>query len=167
MRVTPKQIEDVISTVAGKDVVPLAKLLKGKQNVSEFKIAEDLKKDINETRNMLYRLYHANLVSFTRKKDRQKGWYVYYWTFRQNDISHLARMLKEERLEKLKERVVRESTNHYFSCTGGCIRLDFDQSTEFQFKCPECGNLLTHEDNAEKVEHLDREIALLEEALKV
>ncbi|MBW2978857.1 hypothetical protein KY304_01975, partial [Candidatus Woesearchaeota archaeon] len=66
MKLTKKEIDDIICQVAGEDVLPLVKVLKNKKNVSEFKIAESIKKEINLTRNMLYRLYDHNLVSFIR-----------------------------------------------------------------------------------------------------
>ena len=73
MKLTKAIETEVIQTIAGEDVTELVLYLKGKKNVSEFVIAEDLEKEINAVRNMLYRLLHAKLVSFTRKKDKQKG----------------------------------------------------------------------------------------------
>ena len=81
MKLTPELVAKTISSVAGEDVLPLVERLRGRQNVSEFILADEVQHEINAVRNMLYRLYHANLVTFTRKKDKQKGWYIYYWTF--------------------------------------------------------------------------------------
>jgi transcription initiation factor TFIIE subunit alpha len=72
MKASDKLLADVIVEVAGKDVLPLVKALKNKKNVSEFKLADAIKQEINLTRNMLYRLYDHNLVSFIRKKDKKK-----------------------------------------------------------------------------------------------
>ncbi|RMD45149.1 MAG: hypothetical protein D6831_04175 [Aquificota bacterium] len=127
---------------------------------------KDIKTDIKETRNMLYRLYHANLVSFTRKKDKKKGWYIYYWTFNHKNIKHLNTELKKNRLKNLKERVKRESKSLFFACNNKCIRFDFDQATNFNFKCPECGELMHQEDNKKIIEKLEKEIKALEKELK-
>ena len=147
MRLTNRVIEDIISEIAGKDVVPLVLSLKNRKNVSEFTLAENIDKEINETRNMLYRLHNANLVSFVRRKDKAKGWYIYYWTFNKKRVAHLLSELRKERLSKLYNKLNREKNNNFFVCTNKCIRLDFEQATEFEFKCPECGSLLNHEDN--------------------
>ena len=72
MRLSSKMIEDVVTEVAGSDVIPLVQNLKNKKNVSEFKLAENIKQEVNKTRNMLYRLYDFNLVSFIKKKDNEK-----------------------------------------------------------------------------------------------
>ena len=34
--------------------------------------------EINQTRNILYRLTEHGIVSSTRKKDAKKGWYTYF-----------------------------------------------------------------------------------------
>ena len=118
------------------------------------------------TRNMLYRLYDSNLVSFIRKKDKKKGWYIYYWTFNTKNIKHILKDIKKKKLERLKERLNREKGVDFYTCGNGCIRLDFEQATDFEFKCPECGSLLNLEDNSKKIEEIKKEIAKLEKELK-
>ena len=163
MRLSSKMIEDVVTEVAGSDVIPLVQNLKNKKNVSEFKLAENIKQEVNKTRNMLYRLYDFNLVSFIKKKDKKKGWYIYYWTFDNNRIKYLSMNLKKKRLEKLRARLERETGNQFYSCDTKCMRLDFDQSMNFEFKCPECGELINQEDNTEKIEIIKTEILQIEE----
>jgi len=165
MKLSNKLVEWVVKEVAGEDVVPLVNSLKNKKNISEFKIADDIKREINLTRNMLYRLYHANLVSFIRRKDKKKGWYIYYWTFNLKRVIYLAQSLKKQRLESLKERLKRERENYFYSCVNKCIRLDFDRSTGFNFKCPECGELMTLEDNKRTIEEIEKEIGNIEAEL--
>ncbi len=157
MKATSKIVDDVVSEVAGADVIPLVKALRNKSNVSEFKLADQIKREINLTRNMLYRLYDNNLVSFIRKKDKKKGWYIYYWTFNQKRIKDLLRDSKKRRLEKLTERLTREKTTQFYMCASKCLRLDFEQSHDFNFKCPECGLLLDMEDNSKKIKELQVE----------
>ena len=155
-------IATVIETVAGEDVLPLIEVLKGKKNVSEFTIAEQLKEEINTIRNKLYRLYDSNLVEFTRKKDKKKGWYIYYWTFVPSRIPHLMKEMKKKRLEKLKDKLKSEENVNFFECPNKCMRLTFDKAIDFEFKCPECGSLMNQEDNAKKVLHIQKEIEVLE-----
>jgi transcription initiation factor TFIIE subunit alpha len=166
MKLSNKIIENVVSEVAGEDVLPLVRVLKNKKNVSEFKLADSIKREVNETRNMLYRLYDANLVSFIRRKDKKKGWYIYYWTFNVRRVKYLVVDLKKKRLERLRERLEREKKENFFICQNRCIRLDFDQSTDFEFKCPECGSLLNQEDNTQKIKEIEEEIMDLEKEMK-
>ena len=166
IKMTPKLVDEVVSEVAGPDVIPLVKALKNKKNVSEFQLADNIKKEINLTRNMLYRLHNANLVSFIRKKDKKKGWYIYYWTFNQPRIKDLFKEIKKRKLTFLKERLKREKNVHYFSCGESCVRLDFEQATDFEYKCPECGELLNQEDNKKIVIKIEKDVIALEKTVK-
>ncbi|MDO8660709.1 MAG: hypothetical protein Q7K43_02370 [Candidatus Woesearchaeota archaeon] len=159
-------IEAVVKEVAGADVIPLVKILKTKTNVNEFKLAQLLKIEVNLTRNMLYRLYNASLVSFTRKKDKKKGWYIYYWTFNTKRVQELSIQLRGKNIDRLQERLNREKSSHFFLCPSKCIRLDFEQATDFEYKCPECGALLDQENNAQKIVQLEQQISGLKESSK-
>jgi transcription initiation factor TFIIE subunit alpha len=160
-KVSNKVIKDVVIEVAGKDVLPLVDALKTEDNQSEFKLAEVIKQEINTTRNMLYRLHSHNLVSFIRKKDKLKGWYIYYWTFKSKEVQDLLKRLKKKKLERLEERLIRENENHFFLCQNTCARLDFEQATDIEFKCPECGQILHQQNNQRTIEHLKKEISKL------
>ena len=166
IKLTSKLVESVVAEVAGADVIPLVRTLSNKKNVSEFAIADEIDTEINATRNMLYRLYNINLVSFTRKKDKKKGWYIYYWTFNPGRVKDVFAELKLKRFEMLSERLDREKASHFFVCPDKCIRLDFEQATDFSFKCPECGKLLAEDNNLKKIFELQKELGALEKELK-
>lgn len=172
-------IDEVISEVAGKDVLVLVKILRNKKNVSEFTLAETMKREINATRNMLYRLYENNLVTFIRKKDKKKGWYIYYWTFNDPRIKDIYITLRKRKLEKLQERLEREKSTQFYVCynqetgtdgktTKGAVsmRLDFDQAVNYEYKCPETGQLLELEDNSERIKQIESEIETIKKELK-
>jgi len=166
MRLTPKLINEAVAETAGEDVLPLVKLLKNKKNVSEFKLADSVKQEVNVVRNMLYRLYNVNLVTFTRKKDKKKGWYIYYWTFESKKVKYLLQKIKMKHLESLNKRLAREKEGQFFLCPNTCVRLDFDQAMNFEFKCPECGEIIQQQDNSEKIKEIEKNIKELEKELK-
>ena len=166
MKVTDTVMETVISEVVGSDTLPLVKALLKQKNQSEFMISTKIKTPVDVIRNRLYKLYNNNLVTYIRKKDKKKGWYIYYWTLNLNRIKYLEMDLKQKKIERLKERVLREESNNFFSCTNGCIRVDFDQATNFNYQCPECGEILNQEDNVDKIDTIKKEIIQLEKDLK-
>lgn len=166
MKIANKVIEEVVAEVAGEDVVPLVKALCDKKDFSEFKLAEKVGKEINQARNMLYRLYHSNLVSFIRKKDKKKGWYIYYWTFKPEVIKPLLKNMRKNQLNKLKERLKNEINSQFYVCPNKCTRLDFERATEFEFKCPECGALVNQENNTQIILDLKKEIKNLGKELR-
>ncbi len=161
---TSNETLDIIAKVVGEDVLPLVKYLKDRKNVSEFKLAEKLKLEVNATRNMLYRLHSHNLVTYTRKKDREKGWYISYWTFNKRRIKEIQKGSRKEEISKLKDRLKTEedNLNSYFICPNMCMRVDFEQATDLDYKCPECGLLLKHQDNSKTIQHLKEKIKEME-----
>jgi len=161
-RLTNQLIEKIVTEVIGEGAIPIINYLKGKTNVSEFKIAEAVKEEIHKTRNILYRLLENNLVSFKRKKDKKKGWYICYWDFHPEKIKYLISKLRKQKLESLKERLRREQNNHFFMCRNACVRMDFEKATDFNFKCPECGELMNQIDNARTIDFLKDQIVKLE-----
>jgi len=150
--------------LAGEDAIPIVNYLQGKKNISEFKIAEATKKEIHETRNILYKLFNHNLATYYRKKDREKGWYISYWTFNKNRVKELIVSMKTQKLEKLKERLrhEEENQNSFYMCKNLCTRLDFDSSVNFNFRCPECGTLLDQHDNSRTITSIRERIRELE-----
>lgn len=161
LRVTKSMIKDVVSEVAGEDCVQIILDIGNRVNVSEFIISDELSIDIRELRRKLYKLWEAGLVRFKRKKDKKRGWYIYYWTFIPSRVWFLFRDLRVRKLQKLKERLEQEENNEFYLCPNGCVRLDFSQAVEFDFKCPECGSLLVPNDNSRTISHLKDEIAKL------
>lgn len=162
--ITKKKIEDTVFAVAGENGVKVANFLGERKNVSEFIIAEKLKLDMQTIRNTLYRLHTHNVATYIRKKDRQKGWYISYWTFSKKRINELREKMKKMQLEKLRERLEKEEASKglFYICPKACARLDFDQATEFEFRCPECGTLLNQQENIRTIEHLREQIQQLQ-----
>jgi transcription initiation factor TFIIE subunit alpha len=149
-----KQTEDVVTELVGEHALPIIEFLRGKTKISEFIIAEELEMEINETRNILYKLLEHNIVSFIRKKDRIKGWYICYWDFNEHMIPQLERKLHVQKLEKMEERLTHEQSGTFYMCQNACSRMDFDRAMEFEFKCPECGSLMHQQDNGRTIEFL-------------
>lgn len=166
MRLTQKKIEEIMLSILGEEGLSLVKELSGKQNVSEFELADKLKKDIKIVRKMLYLLYNHNLVSFIRKKDKIKGWYIYYWTLQPESIKFSYVKRKKELLAKLQQRLEEEDKELFFTCPNKCVRLNFDQSMDFEFHCPECGELLSQDDNSERLETLRKRIGEIQKELE-
>lgn len=167
MRLTHKKIEETMLSILGEEGVPLIKELSNKDNVSEFELADKIKKDIKIVRKMLYLLYNNSMVSFTRKKDKQKGWYIYYWTLQFDNVKFSYFKKKKELLEQLKGKLQEEKSELFFVCSYNCIRLNFDQAMDFEFHCPECGELISQDaSNNDRVEKLSKEIINVEAELE-
>ncbi len=166
VRFTSKKVEEVITRILHDEGLVLLEVLKGKENISEFDIAKKMKKDIKVVRRMLYLLYNSNLVTFTRKKDKQKGWYVYYWTLDIASIKFNYIRERREQLLRFKELLDREEKELFYISPDGSVRLNFDDAMEFDFQCPETGELMVQDDNAQRVSDLKNKILETDQEIK-
>jgi len=158
MKPTKKLITEVVTTLASDEALPIIFYLKGKTRISEFIIAEELDLEIHKTRNLLYRLLEHNIVYFHRKKDKIKGWYICYWDFNEKIIHYLDDKIRKEKLEHLQERLSREENQQFYMCRNACARMDFEKGIEFNFKCPECGEIMNLQDNNRTIQFLKERI---------
>ena len=158
MRITKKLIEEVVKELVGDEALDIIFYLRGKTRISEFIIAEELDLEIHKTRNILYRLLEHNIVTFMRKKDKIKGWYICYWDFNESLVPYLSEKIASQKVDKLKERLNREQGGQFYMCKNACVRMDFEKAIEFNFKCPECGEIMNLQDNNRTIEFLKQRI---------
>ena len=158
--------EELVSKIAGPESLRLLRLMYNKENLSEFDLAEHLKVNINQARHSLYELQKHNLISSTRKKDKEKGWYVYYWTFNNKNARDLLLELKSRRLKMLEKQVDREKSGDYMVCPEGCVTVPVDDAMDTDFRCPTCEEMLEYRRDEGLIKKKEREISKLKAELK-
>ena len=163
MKEKDQLLRKIVKELVSEEAIPIVEYLKGKTKISEFVISEELEMEIHKTRFFLYKLLDHNIVSFIRKKDKIKGWYICYWDLNEDVINHLDQKIKDDKLDKLLERLKREEDNQFYMCRNACARMDFDKAMEFTFKCPECGEIMHQQDNSKTIDFLKERIKELEE----
>ncbi|MFH1840304.1 MAG: hypothetical protein ABH849_04095 [Nanoarchaeota archaeon] len=164
---TQNQLNILVSYVAGEFGIEVTKhIVEGKENVSEFLIAEKMELSINEVRQILYRLQEQNLIHSTRKKDKKKGWYIYYWTFNFVEAKSLIKKLKENRVNMLKKRLELEDSNEFYTCKRKCIRMKYPDALEINFLCPECNVVMSLIDNKKQISTIQKELSILEQQME-
>ncbi len=156
-------LEEFLKKISVDDAVRVFRELHNQENVSEFKLAEDLRLNINTIRNVLYSLHAHNLVYSVRKKDKEKGWYIYYWTFNMPYAKELLLKRKNERLKELRRCLTEEEDKSFFKCPDNHVRARLEEAMEHDFKCLDCGKLLLEEDKEKAVAEIKREISLIEQ----
>jgi transcription initiation factor TFIIE subunit alpha len=156
-------LRKIVKELVSEEAIPIVEYLKGKTKISEFVISEELELEIHKTRFFLYKLLDHNLVSFIRKKDKIKGWYICYWDLNEDIVNHLDQKMKDDKIDKLQERLKREEDNQFYLCRNACARMDFDRAMEFTFKCPECGEIMHLQDNTKTIDFLKERIKEIDE----
>jgi transcription initiation factor TFIIE subunit alpha len=146
----PELLNELVIRITGKNSEALVGILKDEKSVNEFKIAEKLELTINQTRNILYKLYSQGVVYFTRKKDERKGWYIYFWMLNVTKALERFIALKQKELDELQHQITSHENKRFFRCKNDCVELNEESAMIHNFLCSECGNLLqlaNHEKN--------------------
>lgn len=157
-----KLINDAMQSIAGKPAIGLAEILYGKRDVNEFLIAKKINLTINQIRNILYKLLEAGIISFTRKKDKKKAWYTYFWTLDIiKSLEVLENMIKKERDNYKKQLALRE-TKRFYICKHCSIEVSEETALLNDFTCTECGNVYELNEDAKIITEIKNNIARTE-----
>ena len=132
---------DFIMCVAGEEGLKVMNFLfKHGKEIDEFTLAEKVDLQINFVRSLLYKLYEKKLVSFSRERDKQKGWFIYSWESHPDRLKEILLIEKDLEIAKLKEGML--TVQQVFFCNSCGKSYDYVQAMENTFFCAECGNAL-------------------------
>lgn len=158
-----EEIGELILDVAGKTGLKIAKELPMDEKLSEFKLAEDLDMEVNSVRSILYKLYNHNFVSYDKRRDEERGWYVYHWKLLKDNLMKDKNERREERVKKLEERKKRLKNNQFFKCEKCNVEYDFSDALEHNFLCRECDGNLKRVNKSDEIKKIKEKIAELKE----
>jgi len=158
-------LRDVVLMTAGKNASVIVDLLFDKKNVNEFLIAKKLNLTINQARNILYKLSDEGLVTFTRKKDKKKGWYTYFWTF--NDDKALLILQKHiiKEIESFEHQLKSREIKRFYVCRTCNAEITEENAMLHNFICPECGEVYDLNDNKKAINEINSQINKLKKQL--
>ncbi len=158
-------IKKVAENTAGEQAVKIVDLLYGKKDVNEFLIAKKLGLTINQTRNLLYKLSHLGILSSIRKKDKRKGWYIYFWTF---NILRSLEVLEDSinnEIRGFRAELESKKTKRFYKCKICGREVNEEGALLTDFTCSECGEIYDLADmtpmineTLKKIEKLEREL---------
>ena len=149
-----KFIKDAMSLVAGKPAEDITDLLDTPKYVNEFIIAKKLNLTVNQIRNILYKASDYGLVSSTRKKDKRKGWYTYFWKIEPIKCLEFLRNEYLKRLEQLEHQAKSRETKRFYFCDRCNIELNEENALIHNFTCNECGSIFTLKDNTKAIKEM-------------
>ena len=160
-----KFLKSIVETLVGKQAVPIIDLLTGKEHVNEFLIAKKLALTINQTRNILYKLFDYGLVSFIRKKDKKKGWYIYFWTLNIYQSLNLLEQTLRKELEQLEGQLKNRKERRYYTCDTCSIEVTEETALLNDFACSECEEVYKLSKNEELIKELEGKIAKIKKEI--
>ena len=99
-------------------------------------------------RKVLYDLFGKSLITGVRVKDERKGWFVYRWRSRRDEVENFIDVQKQKIQERLQQRLDYENQSEFYHCgNDDCSRIPFENALDFFFKCPSCGGVLNLKNN--------------------
>jgi transcription initiation factor TFIIE subunit alpha len=153
------------NVVEDESNLPIVQALLDGINTDE-EIAKKTGIKLNIVRKILYRLYDMGLASYKRSKDPETQWFTYTWKFEKEEVINRIIKDSENYLKMLNDELEREENNMFFICPQGHVRLDFNDSTDYEFLCPVCGEELEFQDNEPIIKQLKEDIKMVESNFK-
>jgi len=162
-----KLLHNLVEELAGVDTGRIVEILFGKKDVNEFLIAKKMELTINQVRNILYKLSADNLVSFIRKKDKRKGWYIYYWTLNTEKCLVKLEGSLVAKIDELNGILRNRETKRFYVCKPCGIEVGEEKALEHGFSCEECAEVYELSDNSGPMREAKARIARVERNLKL
>ena len=162
-----KLLQDLVEEMAGSGSGIIVEILFGKKNVNEFLIAKKMGMTINQVRNILYKLSAEGLVSFIRKKDKRKGWYIYYWTLKTEKCLVKLEQSLIGRIEELKGLLSNREMKRFYVCKSCGIEVNEEKALEHCFICEECAEVYELSDNRSAIRNTKAKITKTEKDLEL
>ncbi len=160
-----KLLHNLVEEMAGENTGRIVDILFGKKDVNEFLIAKKMELTINQVRNILYKLSADGLVSFIRKKDKRKGWYIYYWTLKTEKCLVKLESSLIEKIDSFNHVLGSRETKRFYVCNPCGIEVSEEKALENGFSCDECAEVYELSDNSKPIRDMKARITRTEKNL--
>ncbi len=138
------------------------------EDATDEEIASSTGLRINMVRRVLYDLFGKGLITGVRVKDERKGWFVYRWRSRRDEVENFIENQKKKILDRLQKRLDYENSSDFYHCGNeDCSRETFENALELFFKCPSCGQVLNLKKNEKIRKNFSKKIDQIKGDLRV
>ena len=128
--------------------------------------ADTLRIALKEVRKSLYKLNERSLARYRRVRDKETGYFVYYWLPIWERIRDLIVSRRKQTIKRLNQRLDYEQRNLLYVCEEGHTPAPFSDAFELGFICTVCGEELAQKENEETIAVLRKKTAELTKVLK-
>ena len=158
----------ISAMIGGDEYLKVARSLLKSEDATDEEIASSTGLRINMVRKVLYDLFGKGLISGVRVKDERKGWFVYRWRSRDEEVENFIQSQKKKVLERLQQRLDFESSSDFYHCgNDDCPRASFEESLELFFKCSSCGKVLNIKSNDKIKKNFIKKIDQLKKDMRI
>ena len=157
----------IAALIGGDEYLKVARSLLNTEDATDEEIASSTGLRINIVRKVLYDLFGKALITGIRVKDEKKGWFVYRWRARKDEVDNFIENQKKKIVERLQQRLDYENSADFYHCGNvDCQKLTFEKALDLSFKCPTCGKLVNISKNDKLKRSLQAKIDQLRGDLK-
>jgi transcription initiation factor TFIIE subunit alpha len=161
-----KTVNSVIGDLDAEIDMSVVSLLKDDEEITDEYISQKTGLKLNLVRKILYKLYDNHIASYRRERDKNTGWYIYYWRLNPKKIYDVVNRRKMSVLKVLEDRLKYEREHQFYQCEKDeNVRLTFEEAMEALFKCPHCGGQLLFKDNSKLINVLSAKIEELKKSI--
>lgn len=153
-----KLLFNLIEEITGEGNGRIVNIIFNKKDVNEFLIAKKMELTVNQVRNILYKLSNFGLVSFIRKKDQRKGWYIYYWTLDNLKSLELIKSHLQKKIDDFNIQLNNRENRRYFVCPSCKVEVGEEIALENEFVCEECAVTYNLVDNTANIRDIKSKI---------
>jgi transcription factor E len=162
-----KLLHNLVEELAGEGTGRIVDILFGKKDVNEFSLAKKMELTINQVRNILYKLSADGLVSFIRKKDKRKGWYIYYWTLKTEKCLVKLEQSLIGKIDSLNLILGERTSDRFYICKPCFIEVTEEKALEHGFSCEECAEIYELSDNSKPMRDAKSRITKIQKDLEL
>ena len=138
----------ISAMIGGDEYLKVARSLLKAEDATDEEIASSTGLRINMVRKVLYDLFGKSLITGIRVKDERKGWFVYRWRSRREEVENFIEKQKKKISERLQQRLDYENSSEFYHCgKEECPRITFEDALEAMFKCPSCNQVVNLKKN--------------------
>ena len=134
--------------IGGDEYLKVARSLLKSEDATDEELASSTGLRINMVRRVLYDLFGKSLITGVRVKDERKGWFVYRWRTRRDEVENFIEDQKKKIQERLQQRLDYENSSEFYHCgNDDCDRVTFVEALDDMSKCTNCGKVLNLKKN--------------------
>ncbi|MDP2665889.1 MAG: hypothetical protein Q8P05_00070 [Candidatus Diapherotrites archaeon] len=162
-----KITQDFLKTVGGDEAVDVVRICMDRNgDCLDEDIEKKLKKlKITEIRSILNRLHYRGIACYNKTKNKNSGWYTYTWEIKKRRIVELIIEQHSEQLQKLEQKARFDKSHEFFACGKECEETAFEIAAQYEFHCPECGDMMQPIDSAKRNKNIQTQITFLKREL--
>jgi transcription initiation factor TFIIE subunit alpha len=158
----------IAAMIGGDEYLKVARSLLKSEDATDEEIASSTGLRINMVRRVLYDLFGKGLITGIRVKDERKGWFVYRWRSRRDEVENFIENQKKKVLDRLQKRLDYENSSEFYHCGNeDCSRSTFEDSLDLFFKCPSCGQVLNLKKNEKARKNFMKKVDQIKNDLRI